>query len=200
MTRNEKDRADLRRYVRNIGYSWSKASEWHEALGAEWYNEASDQVRRFADRYKIPMACVAGAAAAISPGMQWDLVMPALEALRKNPNHKVPTYCREFVNRALRCLKGEAPLDVLSGSKTRAFYLNLIGFTHTVCVDTHMMHIAEGVYHGIRNDDKAVRVTDRRYRLVVEAVEIVAKAAGVTPRELQATVWIAHREQKGVLT
>src|SRR5690242_20820133 len=98
-------RIPLDRLAANILNVWYSADDASRAAGAEWYRVEGQRCRDFANRYQLTRDAVAGAAAAISPGLRWDTVFSHLTAMVKNPGEaRVPTYRREFVRRGHRCL------------------------------------------------------------------------------------------------
>jgi hypothetical protein len=128
--------------------------------------------------------------------MRWEFVFGHLAALHLDHAHKVPTYSREFVNRAIACLTGAAPLDVLSGPKTRAFYGLLSGRDcDAVVIDGHAFNIARGACSPIRGGaPAAAAVTKARYRKAAAAYREVADLVGEPPHAVQAATWIFWRE------
>ena len=146
MTRDQKDKRDIRRATGNILAVFLDAPELTQEAGRRWYAEEGARCADFARRHGLTRAAVAGAAAAISPGMNWANVFAHLAALRADPGARVPTYSWEFVRRALACMDGAAPLEVLGGPKVRAFY-KLLSRTdmNAVVIDGHAWNIARGV-------------------------------------------------------
>lgn len=82
--------------VANILAIYLDASELTQAAGRVWYAEERARCQAFADRHKLTLQQVAGAVAAISPGMRWETVYSYLAAIRKDPTTSCPTYSREF--------------------------------------------------------------------------------------------------------
>jgi len=193
--REIKNRRTIRTMAANILAVYLQAEDIDRAAGAFWYAEESARLADFAVRHGITLDAAAGAAAAISPGMRWDLVPSHLAALMKNPEHKVPTYSREFVRRAVRCLQGESPDAVLGGPKVRAFYALLAsgGASDDVVIDGHAINIAMLSVHNIRDLPAAARVNDCRYRLAAAAYREVAEIVGAAPHAVQAVTWIYWR-------
>jgi hypothetical protein len=184
--------------ARNILAIYLECSDTQRAAGAEWYAEEHARLVDFAQRHGMTVTAAAGAASAISPGMRWEFVHAHLAALRKNPRHSVPTYCRAFVEKAVAILGGRDPLEVLIGPKTRAFF-QLLRDPHTsgpVVVDGHALNIARGVPTPIRGDQvpAAGRVTAARYRRAAAAYREVAELCGAAPHHVQAATWIYWRD------
>lgn len=195
----KREKAERRAIVRaadNIIALYLAADNLTHSAGRVWYAEESARLADFAARHRISMTAACGAASAISPGMRWEFVPSHLSALIKNPKHSVPTYSREFVDRALRCLQGEDPAEVIRGPKTRAFYRLLAtgGGTDDVVIDGHAWNIARGIPAPIRgNVPAAGRVTDRRYRIAAAAYREAAEVLGEAPHAVQAITWCFWR-------
>jgi hypothetical protein len=190
-------------YAHNILNVYYAADSLSRAAGAEWYRVEGERCAEFGKKHGVTREAVAGAAAAISPGMRWELVFSHLAALLKDSTHRVPTYSREFVRRAVECLNGASPLAVLRGDKTRAFYRLLAydsGYPvdadpRPVVVDGHAVNIARGAFAVFRKrpgytPPAACRVWPARYRLVADAYRMAAEVAEVPPHEMQAATWI----------
>jgi hypothetical protein len=196
VTRLQRDTRDIRRATANILAVYLDAPELTQYAGRVWYAEERDRCADFARWNALTLAAVAGACAAISPGMRWDWVLASVRSLLSNPEAKVATYCREFVARAVRCLRGEDPDVVLSGPKVRAFYGLLSGTAlDGVVIDGHAWNIARGVCATFRDRPGytaplAGVVTARRYRIAVAAYQEAAEVLGEVPHAVQATAWV----------
>lgn len=195
--RERKAEALVKRYVANILAVYLDADELTQAAGREWYALESERCRAWGARHGLTRVQVAGAAAAISPGMRWSLVFSYLEALRVDPSASVPTYSREFVRRAVHCLNGGDPREALSGPKVTAFYDLLAGGSGGVVIDRHAFDICRGVKAGVREGGQDGQVTPSRYRLAARAYREAAEVLGETPHAVQATTWIHWRRAHG---
>ena len=193
------DRRAVKAAAANILALYLDAPEVTQEAGARWYALERERCAAFAAKHGRTLRDVAGAAAAISPGMRWEFVFAHLSALRASPKARVPTYSRVFVERALRCFAGEDPDVVLSGPKVRAFYALLSGADFdAVVIDGHAWNIARGEFEVFRRrpgyvPSSASRVTARRYRIAVAAYREVAEVLGLAPHAVQATTWIHWR-------
>ena len=195
---------EVRRYTANILAVYARTDHVLRAAGAAWYGAAHKDCAALARKYGLTVEQVAGAAAAISPGMRWDLVLGYVERLigRKGSTGKlgfaVPTYSKLFVDRARSCLRGKlAPSDVLGGNKVRAFYALLCdsGNGYDVCVDGHAFNIAINAGRApIRGENSKVpSLTDKRYRMLSDAYRAAAQSVGILPHQMQAITWVQHR-------
>lgn len=187
------------------------AADWASQLaGSHWYRLEGERCEAFARRYDTishlygtqTRDSIAGAAAAISPGLRWDTIFSHLAALLTSHNVSVPTYSREFVRRARAILRGKLPIDVLHGDKTVAFYTLLVRaepYDTEVVVDGHAWNIARGEYTVFRKrpgyapPQKAV-IWPARYRLCADAYRLAAKTLRLPPHEVQAATWIFWRK------
>lgn len=196
MTRAQTDARDLRRYTGNILAVYLDAPGGTQEAGRHWYRLERARCAGYAKRRGLTLAAVAGAAAAISPGMHWDYVLAHVEALRVNPRASVPTYSREFTRRAVACLRGGDPREVLSGPKVRAFYFLLAGEDcDAVVVDGHAWNVERGECAVFRNRPgytvpAAQSITPRRYRLAAAAYREAAEVLGELPHAVQAATWL----------
>ena len=177
-------------------------ADWEtRAEGARWYPRNAALLAEVAANVCAPLEGVIGAAAAISPGMNWNLVPVCVARLaRRERGLSIPTYSMLNVQKARRCLSGAAPLDVLGGPKVRAFYECLTPHesTRAVCVDGHAARIARNAPGPIRGDDAAgAQVTQYRYDLIADAYRLAADAEGIAPHAMQATTWLAWKGGAG---
>lgn len=137
----------------------------------------------------------AGVIAALSPLAPWGKNLARARATFERGTADGLTFGMH-TRKANRILAGEAPLDVLSGPKVRAFFRCIIGDGDVVCIDRHALDIATGRY-GTERDRK---VLDRAgaYEYVAASYVEAAKWVGMEPRHLQAITWTSHRNRKGL--
>jgi hypothetical protein len=196
MTRAQSDARAIKRATANVLAIYLDASELTQEAGRRWYAEERQRCADFARRHSLTLQAVAGAAAAISPGMRWELVYAHLLALLVNPESSVPTYSREFVRRAVACLTGADPREVLGGPKVTAFYGLLSGTDlDAVVIDGHAWNIARGECMTFRNrpgysPPARMEVTPRRWRIAVAAYREAAEVLGEPAHSVQAATWI----------
>jgi len=179
----------------NILRVYDGASSSAVAEGLDWYPRARALFEEIGAQIGHDSDRLIAAAAAISPGVAWHLVPGYVAKLARRERVSIPTYSMLNVQKARRCLKGEAPLDVLSGPKVRAFYLCVTGQDRTaVCVDGHAARIARAEPGSIRGEGSAAsRVTPRQYALVAGAYGLAAAALDIRPDSCQAITWVAWR-------
>lgn len=191
MTRDQQ----IRLAAVNILRVWYGADDATRAAGLRWYPDAAALLADIGDRTRVGPDAAIGAAAAISPGMNWDLVPHCVARLARRERVSIPTYNMDNVRKARACLKGRDPLDVLGGPKVRAFYLCLTGRDdRAVCVDGHAVRIARAERGVIRGEGAAAaRVTEYQYALIADAYRLAADAEHVAPHAMQAVTWLAWK-------
>lgn len=166
------------------------------AAGITWYPRSAALLADVARSVGKSAHAVIGAAAAISPGMNWDLVPVCVARLARRERVSIPTYNMDNVRKARACLKGTDPLEVLGGPKVRAFYacLTAPATSRDVCVDGHAVRIARALPGSIRGEGAAgARVTEYQYALVADAYRLAADAYGLPPHAMQAITWLAWK-------
>ena len=181
-------------YQANIKREWHKATAEDLEQGLAWYGIANDFARAFAASDVITREQAAGVIAAMSPMMSWGTNIHVARRLitRYLLGEAEPTEgfgLKRNVAKAWRILRGEDPLNVLSGDKVRAFYSNIIGDPTAVTVDRWAARAARG------NPDDAGTVTKREYREIADAYRAAAADLDISARDLQAAVWVAYRRQ-----
>lgn len=184
----------------NILRVYHAADRETRASGADWYARNAALLADVATRAGVSAEAAIGAAAAISPGMNWDLVPHCVARLARRERVIIPTYSRANVAKARACLKGRPPLDVLGGPKVRAFFACLAApdASREVCVDGHATRIARALPGVIRGEGAAdSRLTEYQYAMVADAYRLAADAEGVIPHAMQAITWLAWKGGAG---
>ena len=177
--------------TRNITKAYRLASEDDRRAGEQWYARA----REFAATLDTDVSRAVGVIAAISPMMPW----PRNQSLAREIYAGRRDGCLSAnLNKAVRILNGESPLDVLSGEKVRAFYLNIMGIDNddAVTVDRHAIMVAENrniPSDALKFNKGAMRQYASEYR---NAARILSREVGypLTPAQVQATVWVWWRK------
>ena len=157
---------------------------------ASWYAYAGEICACLDADFSLPAHTSAGFIAALSPLNSWESQLkftpPSLHACQALlasgadcwQGIRGPGF---FSNKhkAARILQGESPLDVLSGDKVRAFYLNLIGDFSVVTIDRHALAIAGW--------DKSL--TSKAYNRLSFAYKAAGENLGISGAEIQALTW-----------
>jgi hypothetical protein len=170
---------------------WRRASAAELAEGMAWYARAGELADALSAGAPITRAQACGVIAALSPRQQWVTnvtgAVALVDAYARGESDPPSVGLGLSRSRAWAILHHPGdPLDVLGGPKVRAFYANIMGDAHAVTVDVWAARAAEG-----RRDDRAP--TRGRYRRIADAYRAAADIAGVTPREMQAAVWVHVR-------
>jgi len=160
---------------------------WSE--GVSWYRIEAARLAGMALALGVPAGLLTAAAAALSPGNSWSVLLDrlpdfvhAVRAGEGNCKAWPPSFPTYTANRwkALRLVQGvSAPEAEVRGRKVRAFYEALTGDTYAVVLDRHSSR------HAL--DKEAL--TAGEHRAAVEAFRRVAASLGVSPRDLQAALW-----------
>lgn len=104
--------------------------------GSEWYPAAYRLVTELAERYQVTREVAAGVLAVVSPRVQWKHNISLAHALLGNTYQR--GCFRANVEKALRIIGGEPPLNVLSGPKVRDFYRAVLGISTGPVIDSWM--------------------------------------------------------------
>lgn len=166
-----------------------RSSEDQKERGHRWYFEGHMLARDTAehDGHSLEAAC--GMIAALSPQITWERNVAAfLEfSARGRTKEGILPLSRQ---RAWRCYKGEDPLVVLGGPKTRAFYWNLLDPWHSraITFDTLMCQIA-GIWPYPSYWPKG------EYEAREKGVRLVAADHGWLGHQAQAVAWLQLREE-----
>lgn len=181
--------------VRNILREFRATSPADREAGASWYLDARELAREMALEYGVADRVAIGVIAALSPQTQWwQNVMLARQVLRTG--FMVQGHTQDTIVKVNRIILGEAPLEVLGGSKVRSFARNIAtgaldDWDH-VTIDRHAWRTVCGRHElGKRNS-----VPSAGYALAVAAFIRAAQILNVeygaswTPAQVQAIVWV----------
>jgi hypothetical protein len=173
---------------------WRHASAAELAEGLEWYGVAGASADSLAAGALISRAQAAGVIAALSPRCQWTQNIAAAAKLvdawtAGRPRPMVAGFNGNAAKAwaILECGPDVDPLDVLGGPKVRAFYANIMGDLDAVTVDVWAARAAEGKHF----TDRAP--AGKRYERIAASYRAAAAIVGVSPRDMQAAVWIHVR-------
>lgn len=161
----------------------AKPSQIEQAT--QWYADAELVAHEIVDIYKsrdmeVSLEQAASIVSAFSPRQRWSVnVRQALrfahgdETMRCLPNNL------KMAKSAL-----ENGFDALNGKKTNSFARNIAGDENAVTIDIWMLRSA-----GLTKDSP--NKTD--YTQLSQAIEKIAQETAMTPRTVQALVWIVYR-------
>jgi hypothetical protein len=157
--------------------------------GQMWYPTALDHCKSVARDYGVSPQRVAAVLAVTSPRARWSKNMEATYSIVADSF--VPAYMRQSsygilgtnARKAGQVMTDRYYSKLVTGEKVSNFYLNILGHTQPVTVDSIMSYAA-----GYGND-----VSKKIRSEVTEACHSLADVFGMTPRDTQAAVWIAYR-------
>lgn len=167
--------------VKTIEQHYRDATPGTRRAGGRWYAAARGHAERLAKRYGTTTETAAGIIAALSQRQRWQNNLALADACLAGAPVKS---FRQCVKKAERIRGGEAPLDVLHGEKTRAFYRAIMGDEDAVVLDSWIIRV---MVLG------RMALTAKQYSAYAERLAAAARQAGTTPARYQATVWCQIR-------
>ena len=180
-TRNEID-MNYENTYRQIVKS-AKASQVEQAT--QWYADAEAVAHEIVDIYKtrgmdVSLEQAASIVSAFSPRQRWSTnVRQALRFAHGDDTMRCLPNNLKMAQRAL-----EIGFDALNGKKTNSFARNIAGDENAITIDIWMMRSA-----GLTKDSP--NKTD--YSQLSEAIEKIAQETAMTPRTIQALIWVVYR-------
>lgn len=179
---------------------------------ATWYEKANRFAHMLATGYDVSVAQVAGVLSAVSPRMPWQRnKIVAEEILNRYRNFDSELTALEVaaqmqlglhsnVAMAVKIARGEEIAEVLSGTKRRSFYNNIVApsDSDSVTVDTWMARTilrTAGVSLKeasdiLRANYRALGGTGVGYYVIAESVRTVAKEMSLPAASVQALYWV----------
>ena len=180
-TRNEID-MNYENTYRQIVKS-AKASQVEQAT--QWYADAEAVAHEIVDIYKtrgmdVSLEQAASIVSAFSPRQRWSTnVRQALRFAHGDDTMRCLPNNLKMAQRAL-----EIGFDALNGKKTNSFARNIAGDENAITIDIWMMRSA-----GLTKDSP--NKTD--YSQLSEAIEKISQETAMTPRTIQALIWVVYR-------
>lgn len=163
------------------------------AEGSAWYPLAWRECRRLAREHNVTPERAAAIVAILSPRARWsanlraaDMLLADSDAMRTGRRKRLRRRYNVLpanVRRASVAYSAREYSSLVSGPKVSAFYRNIIGDVDIVTVDTIMSKA--GGFGSV--------VSPKVRAAVVSAVILLADEYGMTPRDMQAAVWVAYR-------
>ena len=158
-------------------------------LGTAWYPDAWAFCRDAGKEYNVSPERVAAMVAVTSPRARWSKNTEAV-ALPLADMHK-PAFTRQHSYGILGANARKGMLVAndryysrhVTGPKVTNFYLNILGHTDPITVDSIMSKAA-----GYGSD-----VNDRIRAEVEHGVRTIAEVFSISPRDAQAAIWCAYR-------
>lgn len=200
--------------VQNILDHYNHSTDEHKAAGAQWYPSAREFIKNIADKTNRDPNRAAAIMAAMSPQEEWERNIqngtnfmlnydPANPgAWHQNPNK--PTQgtgtpgLGDNINRAI-AVHHAHPDQIYqalgNGPKVQNFYRNLSGDDDSVTVDGHMAKAIMGEGGQLADYGNAMKALSPKdsYNQMSDAVKKAAAETGISPSQMQATVWLKYQ-------
>lgn len=184
---------DLPAMTRRLLACWGDATAEDLASGIAWYSRAETAAAAMASG-PVTTRQAAGVIAALSPRNRWNVnlaqaakvISHAVSGALDIPAVSTGDNRVKAWNIALGADPSAPGVLGVDAPKVRAFFANITGNHDAVTVDVWAARAAEGC------SIKAAP-TGGRYNAIADAYRAAADAAGVTPREMQAAVWVHVR-------
>jgi hypothetical protein len=195
------------------------STESDRTIGRQWYQQAHTAALDMSGQFPVSVITTAGVIAALSPNNRWDRNLLDAEHLidvfsdlgpEMASRVKVCTYSSNM-QKALTILKLQSPTvedvaTILNGRKVTSFYRCILGDENSVCVDGHAYAIWQGSNLSTRETPK---ISPKLYAQIKEDYREAARLASlietdnryhdhITPAQLQAITWVAHRRLRGL--
>jgi hypothetical protein len=202
---------DLTRFLlpdemeRSIIEKYNAADEGTKAAGMDWYDTANEYINFLGKKTGRDPRQVGAIMSAFSPQTAWDANMAAATHFIMNYDPRNPNALDdkmgglgENLERAKRIHAAGDEEGWLAGlqngndaHKITNFYYNLMGDRDKVTIDSWMARALLGKGSDGLADKTVQKVLGWKegYDTMAGAVQSAAKKLGITPRELQATVW-----------
>lgn len=179
---------------------------------AEWYVQANGFAQLLADTYSTSIEIAAGVISAVSPRMPWLRNKTVAEIIIRDINKydglspidaakEIALGLNSNVAMAVQIARGEDIATVLSGTKRRSFYNNIVSpfGIDSVTVDTWMMMAFCNVVGVDKNTAESFLRANRTmlggtgagYFAISEAVRMVAHSFGMTANAVQGVYWVS---------
>lgn len=199
-------------FVANIRACYYAASQYPDILsaGLSWYERANQESATLAKRHRVSVETAIGVISALSPRNWWERnVVMADVCLRVvldgggANDFKVSTFDGNK-HKAVAIARGSNPLTILSGDKTRSFYLNISNpeDSYTVTVDGHGAHIALGKVAALEDapalKGKCYDFFADCYRQACSEINADSLVADILPCQVQSVTWQYYRVLKGL--
>ena len=193
---------------RNIVRAYNNASLASRTEGENWYQDAHDiakQISAMLDSDDVRIG--AGILAALSPQMEWgDNVT---EAIKLATTGKAPRQTKANEDKAILIGCGNLPCEILGGDKVRAFYHSIVYPTGDYCkdceeittavIDRHAQQVYKGMGVVTKRDLSRAFGNKKVMRRIQSAYIKAGKELGIHYNIVQATTWVQHRKNKGIV-
>lgn len=177
-----------------------------------WYTDANAFASEIAEEFGTTLEIAAGIISAVSPRMPWlrnkSVAKGILREFRKylflspmESANAIGLGLSTNVSMAVKIARGEEIANVLTGTKRRSFYNNIVSPNNgdSVTVDTWMVRAfmrtssidLKTATELLRKGRIALGGTGAGYYVIAEAVRNVAEEMSLQPCQIQAAYWVA---------
>lgn len=188
----------MKSHAANIREWYQRATPAERAEGAAWYADAHQQCVVLAQEHGLTTETVAAIVAVLSPALRWERNIAAARAVITGA--ATTSAYGANVAKARRILAGEAPSAVVAGPKVRAFYelLRDPSQSNELVLDSIAVLLALGKNPAKVTNDAAKPTLGRVrvMRAIAAAYRRVAHELDLDPHVLQATTWVAWRNER----
>lgn len=174
--------------TRRATAEYRRATPSQVGTGRRWYPDAHEVARDQVAEHGVTIEVASGILAALSPRMGWGMNVTLAERVLYTKGTLDHGCLSRSLEHANAIYHGAAPLEVLRGPKTRAFYLAILteGDSPDPVIDRHawdMLTATRG----------APAPSIGQYRAAAECMRRAARIVGERVHDLQAIDWIAWR-------
>lgn len=170
----------LETYIQNFDNLLTKATFGQVEQAATWYLDAENVAREVARNLNTTLEIGASVVSAFSPRERWSMNVARAIAFSLGENVTCLKNNLVMANNALTL-----GFEALKGLKTNNFAKAIAGNQNAVVVDVWMMRAAGFT-------DK-LSPNQSTYKEIEKAVRIVSEKHGMTPRAMQALLWVIVR-------
>lgn len=164
----------------------------------DWYSDAHYFCIGLANSYGLKVSTVAGIVAALSPLKTWEQNKKMAISLIKSGTCG---HIGSFIAKANKIFENdysntdEKILEVLSGQKICAFYLNIMypNSAQNITIDRHALSISLG--HWITEEEYR-SMTPNQYAFFSQCFVIAAAKRNIHPLLMQSSTWVVWRKIK----
>jgi hypothetical protein len=183
-------------HVGNILTVFAHSDTLDRDAGMNAYENYQRKLAGYGRNFGFNITTSCGVFAALSPNLDEKNNFIALERILANDEGFIPGYPLNH-EKARRIRDGAAPLDILHGPKTRAFFCNLADPEGSeVTIDGHMY----SVWHLKRfTMSKAHINTQRQYDRIAADFRTAAKVVGIRANQMQAVCWFTWKRRNRIV-
>lgn len=176
--------------TRRATAEYRRANDTHIERGRAWYRDANAIALNLVVEYGVTIETASGVLAALSPRMGWGTNVLFAERMMASRGTLSSGCLSRSLDQARAIYHGEAPLTVMRGPKTRAFYDAILTAGEgdgPAVIDVH----AWAMLTGKRGAGKPP--TNKQYREAATMMARGAKIVGESVHDFQAITWLTWR-------